>query len=133
MTSDPIVYSEALAALDAVLGPNPTAREENMGTPKTDPDYEHSEAALRDEDAFDEWMLAWSPKHQPTDDATETRLLRRCWAVSAARQREQIAKLCIERAQLTWVAADETPFDKDKMRLEAEASTLESMAAELRA
>lgn len=50
-----------------------------MGTPKTDPDYEHSEAALRKADAFDAWMRSVNPLHQPSDDGMETRLLRKCW------------------------------------------------------
>ena len=60
-----------------------------MGTPKTEPDYEHSEAALREADAFDAWMLTVNPKHQPTDDGMETRLLRKCW--EAANERAMIA------------------------------------------
>ena len=60
-----------------------------MGTPKTDLDYEHSEAALREADAFDAWMLTVNPQHQPTDDGMETRLLRKCW--EAANERAMIA------------------------------------------
>lgn len=48
-------------------------------------------------------------------------------------ERERIALLCIERAALSWAAADATPFDADRAKYEAEAACLESLAAELRA
>jgi len=104
-----------------------------MGTPKTDPDYEHSEAACAEADAFDAWMRSVNPRHQPTDDGMDTRLLRKCWEAAKEDSRLQIARMFVERSALTWAAADETPFDKDRMRFEAEASVLDSLAVELRA
>ena len=65
-----------------------------MGTPKTDPDYEHSEAALREADAFDDWMLTVTPTHKPSDDSVTLRVLRRCWDDSRALERQRCASLC---------------------------------------
>lgn len=65
-----------------------------MGTQKTDPDYEHSEAALREADAFDDWMLTVTPTHKPSDDSVTLRVLRRCWDDSRALERQRCASLC---------------------------------------
>ncbi len=38
---------------------------------------------------FDDWMRSVNPRHQPTDDGVETRLLRKCW--EAAQESSTIA------------------------------------------
>ena len=36
---------------------------------------------------FDDWMRSVNPRHEPTDDGMETRLLRACWAAAVAEER----------------------------------------------
>lgn len=55
------------------------------------------------------------------------------WQAAVAAERERWAKLCTERAQLSWAAADQPHAPEVKMQHEAVAMAMEELARELRA
>lgn len=50
-----------------------------------------------------------------------------------AAERERLAKLCVERAQLSWAAADQPYAAEVKTQYECVADAMEELARELRA
>jgi len=115
------------------------------------PDSHHSQPApvplaLKSNDGLGPLPEAqWLPEYVHSDDgkwaykmrAYTTEQMRaernRCYELGIAAGRERCAKLCTERAQLSWAAADETPFDADELKHEAVAAAMEALAAEFRA
>lgn len=63
----------------------------------------------------------------------DLRLARAVEAAAVAAERARLAKLCVERAQLSWAAADHPYAPEVKMRHEAVAAAMEELAGELRA